>query len=423
MLPRPPILAIFAALAACSEPGRPDPQLVAEWIGASRTLDASERVTVPDAARISAYASVALYEGYAADPRSQLRSLAGQLNGLWNVPSPARGTAVDGATAAAAAANLVLHSLLQGDARVRTIDSLATSQIARRRSAGVDADVSARSVAHGRTLGQVILRWAADDGFIATRGRAWSAPTSRAQWAETTATEPHWGRLRTFALRNSDECMPPRPPVYSESRGSDFWKMARELFDSVSTLTPDKREAALFWADSSQARDARSFHWMHILHQIIRQRATTADEAAEVYSLTAVAIADALIGSWREKYRSLVVRPVTYAHRVFDARWQPVVATPASPEYPSEHAVVAGAAAEVLANLLGDSLAFTDSSGMSSGHRARTFRGFMQARDEAVAARIYSGVQFVPSASNGKAQGQCIGARVVGRLQTRAKSR
>lgn len=413
-------LLLVAALGACREPAKPDAQLVAQWINASWRFDSSTRFTEPDAARISAYTALALYEGYAADSRSRLRSLAGQLNALWRVPLPPEGMPVDGATVAAEAARVVLDSLRQ---RVATsaIDSLASAQVARRRSSGVGSDLSARSVEHGRALGRAILEWAARDGFFDTRSRAWTPPASRTQWTAATATEPHWGRLRTFALRNSDECMPPRPPIYSESRGSDFWKMARELIDSVSTLTPEKREAALFWADSNDATGVRVSHWLQIVEQAIRQRDLSADGAVEVYALSAVAISDALVGSWREKYRSLVVRPETYARRVFNANWQPVVATPASPEYPAEDAVVAGAAAEVLVALLGDSVGFTDSS--SARGRARSFRSFTHARDEAAAARIYSGVQFVPSAANGVAQGQCIGERVVGRLRTRLDER
>ena len=402
----------LAALASCRGASPPDSRFVAQWIHASRAFEVTGSLPTPDAARVSAYAALALYEGYAADPQSGLRSLAGQLNALWKVPLKPEDAPVDGATVAAEAARVVLDSL-HGAAN----DSLANAQIARRRASGVDADLSARSVAHGRALARVILTWAADDGFLATRGRSWTPPTARAQWTATDAIEPHWGRLRTFALRNGDECMPPPPPAYSESRGSQFWKMGREVVDSVSSLTPEKRAAALFWADSGRAGGGRVSHWLDIVDQAIRQRALSADQAVEVYALTAVAIADAVVGTWREKYRSLVVRPETYARRVFDVRWSSVVATPTSPEYPAEQAVVAAAAAKILVGLLGDSLPFTDST--AGGGKARSFRGFTHARDEAAAAPIYSGLQFVPSAANGLAQGQCVGERVIGRLRTR----
>jgi hypothetical protein len=399
----------LATLASCRGAAPPDSQFVTQWIRAARTVDGNSRTT-PDAARLTAYAALALYEGYAADPRSGLRSLAGQLNALWKVPLPPDGAPVDGATVAAAAVSIVLDSL-----RGRPNDSLASAQIARRRGSGISAAMSAQSVAQGRALASVILTWAADDGFTATRGRSWTPPTARAQWTAADAVEPYWGRLRTFALRNGDECMPPAPPGYSESRSSEFWRMGRELMDSVASLTPEKRAAASFWQDASRADGGRVSHWLDLVDHVIRQHRLTADQAVEAYALTSVAIADALVGTWREKYRSLVVRPETYARRVFDARWTPGVATPPSPEYPAEQAVVASAAAQVLVGLFGDSLPVTDS---ASG-AARAFRGFTHARDEAAAAPVYGGVQFVRSAVNGVAQGQCIGERVSGRLRTR----
>jgi hypothetical protein len=101
------------------------------------------------AARISAYASIALYEGYAADPGSRLRSLAGQVNGLWSVPVVAGDRAIDGATVAAEAERAVLDSLFsEGFPGTRlSIDSLAAAQIEARRREGVKGDMREHSVA------------------------------------------------------------------------------------------------------------------------------------------------------------------------------------------------------------------------------------------------------------------------------------
>ena len=431
---------LAVSIVACREPAQPDPMFVADWLRTSLALANAERVAPPAAARVSAYASLALYEGYAADRRSTLRSLAGQLNGLWSVPLALRDRPVDGVTVAAEAERVVLDSLFsEGSARTKhAIDSVATAQIARRRSSGVGAETSTRSVDHGRALGRAILAWAATDGFLATRGRPWQAPKSFAQWTNTAApdarvvqageprttlprlsetqpTEPHWGTLRTFALRNGDECAPVRPPVYSEQRGSDFWKMGKELYDSASNQTHEKREIARFWADSP----APGFHWLTVVDQMIERRHLTADQAAEAYALTSVAMADAFIGAWKQKYRSMVMRPVTYVQRVFNSRWQAALTTPPFPDYPSGHSALAGAVVEVLVHLMGDTVAFADSSRMNIGVPARAFHGLTHARDEAAVSRIYAGLHFVPSVVQGLSQGQCVGQRVLGRLKTR----
>jgi len=442
------VLALGLSLAAGCRPSAPDPQLVGQWVRTSLAFARSEQLGPPVAARISAYASIALYEGYAADPHSRLRSLAGQVNGLWSVPVVAGDRAIDGATVAAEAERVVLDSLFSEGfpGTRRTIDSLAAAQIEARRRAGVKGDLRERSLAHGRALARAILAWAATDGFFATRGRVWQAPSSASQWVNAVATnhavvtspprtlgpkttlprfdpltptEPYWGSLRPFALRNGDECAPPVPPTYSQRPGSSFWKMGKEFYDSVRTLEAEKKAIALFWADNPVATGTPGFHWISVANQMTAMRHLRADQAAEAYMLTSVAIADAFIGCWKEMYRSLVVRPVTFVHRVFEAKWNTEVATPPFPEYPSGHSTVSGAAAEVLITLLGDSIPFTDSTQVDIGAPARSYRNFTHALDEAAISPVYGGIHYMPAAVFGTAQGKCIGQRVLGRLRTR----
>jgi len=469
-------LCLVSGLSAC-EDASPDPQLVAQWMRTSLAFVRSERIGPPIAARISAYGSLALYEGFASDPRSPLRSLAGQLNGLASLPQPPDGGPVDGATVAAEAERIVLDSLFRdGFASTRrTIDSLAAAQDAARQAAGVHGVRHDRSVAHGRALGSALLAWAATDSFFATRGRPWEAPKSREQWANTATTdqyipqmlsgesdvvvtknpgaaldlervsekwvftnrpkaagattlpafnpmkptEPYWGRLRTFVIRDGDECAPPPALPYSEQPGSEFWKMAKEFYDTVSALTAEKRQIALFWADNPVATGTPGFHWISVVNQMVARRHLSADAAAELYTLTSLAIADAFIGCWKEKYRSLVVRPVAYAQRVFDPKFTTLFATPPFPEYPSGHSTLSGAAAFILVRALGDTIPFVDSTQVDIGQPPRPFASFTAARDEVAISRVYGGIHYMRAVKLGLDQGECIGTRVMERLKTR----
>ena len=463
------------ATSCATRPSAPDPQLVAQWLRTSLAFVRSERLGPPVAARISAYGSLALYEGYASDASSSLRSLGGQLNGLNALP---RADGIDGATAAAAAEQVVLDSLFRDGfaSTKRTIDSLAAAQIAARQTTGVDQKMSERSVQHGRALGGAILAWAATDSFFATRDRPWTPPAKREQWVNTVTTdqfvpqllsgesdivlagnpnsaldperassrsvlanrpkaakkgstlpafnpvrptEPYWGSFRTFAIRDGDECAPPGLPAYSEKPGSPFWLVAKEFYDSVETITPAKREIALFWADNPVATGTPGFHWVSVVNQMIARRNLNADAAAELYTLTSIAIADAFIGCWREKYKSLVLRPVTYTQRVFDPKWVTLFATPPFPEYPSGHSTLSAAASHVLSRVLGDTIPFVDSTQVDIGFAPRPFKSFSAARDEVAISRVYGGIHYVRSVMDGLAQGECIGERVMTRLKTR----
>jgi len=473
---------VLLLLAACAGQAPPtDPQYVAQWLRSSLSFVRSERLGPPVASRVSAYGALALYEGYAADRSSGLASLAGRLNGLATLPTPPAdggepGT-VDGAIVAAEAERVVLDSLFRdGFAGTRrTIDSLARAQVDGRVAAGVREPVRDRSLQHGQALGAALLAWAARDGFFETRTRAWPPPEKREQWENTITqdqfiplmlsgesdlvapanpgvtvdleragerfvfsnrpknsagttlptfnpvrpTEPYWGELRPFAIADGDACRPPAPPEYSEREGSAFWQMGRVFVDSMAALTPEKKQTALFWADNPVATGTPGFHWISVVNQMIDRRRLTAPQAAELFALTSVAIADAFIGCWKEKYRSLVVRPVAYTQRIFDPDFATVIPTPPFPEYPSGHSVQSAAAVQVLIALVGDTVAFSDSTQVDVGQPPRAFANFTAARNDVAVSRIYAGVHYVPAVVDGLAQGICIGDQVLARLWSR----
>ncbi len=468
---------LLLVLGACTRaPVAHDPQFVAQWMRSSLSFVRAERLGPPVASRISAYAGVALYEGYAADPSTGLRSFGGQLNGLPSLPTPSAGTAVDAQIVAAESERVVLDSLFRdGFASTRrTIDSLAGAQVKARVAAGVSTAIRDASVAHGAKVGAAVLAWAEKDGFYEQLKMVWTPPVGRDKWVNTSTpdqfvplmisgetdlvrpsnpnasmeleragerfvftnrpkeskpttlpvfnpvkpTAPFWGDLRPFVIKDGDECAPPKPPVYSEKPGSPFWKMGREFYDSVSALTPAKKQVALFWADNPVATGTPGFHWVSVANQMIARRALRADQAVELYALMSMSIADAFIGCWKEKYRSDVVRPVTYVQRVFDAGYQTVFPTPPFPEYTSGHSVQSAAAVLVLERLLGDTISFIDSTQVDVGQPARAFASFRAARDEVAVSRLYGGVHYLPAIMDGVTQGTCIGQRIL-QLQTR----
>jgi hypothetical protein len=475
------LIALVAGAAGCARPAaspRPDAQLVAQWMRTSLAVVRAERLGAPVASRISAYGALALYEGYAADTGSTLRSLSGQLNGFTLTRYPDV-MALDGATTAAAAERVVLDSLLRDatPATRRAIDSLANAQIRQRLAAGVDSMTIRFSVTAGTMIGREILAWAAADSFYATRGRPYKPSGKRSEWENTAdvsqfipqtmsgqsdlvildnpnvredmeratakgtfanrpkadgpttlpsfnpvkPTEPYWGQLRPFVLADGAVCAPPPPPTYSEERGSAFRIMAEQFHDSVKSLTPAQKEIALFWADNPVATGTPGFHWISVVNQMVTRRALSADAAVELYTLTSLAIADAFIGCWREKYRSNVVRPVAYVRRTIDPTYQTVIPTPPFPEYPSGHSVQSGAAVHVLIALLGDTVAYADSTQMDIGQPPRRFANFSAARAEVAMSRVYAGVHFMPAVVDGLTQGECIGRRVQA-LKTRRGS-
>jgi hypothetical protein len=265
------------------------------------------------------------------------------------------------------------------------------------------------------------LERASTRALFANRPKAARPKTTLPTFNPVRPTEPYWGTLRTFVLRDGDECAPEPALPYSEAPGSPFWQMAKEMYDSVRVITPQKREIALFWADNPVATGTPAFHWISVVNQMIGRERLSADRAAELYAMTSIAISDAFVGCWKEKYRSMVVRPVAYIQRVFDPKFATLFATPPFPEYPSGHSTLSAAAVRVLVRLLGDTIPFVDSTQVDIGFAPRPFRSFTEARNEVAISRVYGGIHYMRAVTNGLAQGECSGSRIVDRLKTRER--
>src|SRR2546422_3155603 len=103
----------LALLAGCTRVPPADAGFVTKWTETHYALARAERLSPPVASRVSAYAAVALYEGWAAFSDS-LRSLAGELNGLGSLPRPRREERYDPALVAMEAQTVALRRLYQG---------------------------------------------------------------------------------------------------------------------------------------------------------------------------------------------------------------------------------------------------------------------------------------------------------------------
>src|SRR5437899_4763617 len=464
---------VVAAAACRAAPPPVEARILTDWMRAQYALVRAERLSPPVASRVFAYSAGALYEGVAAgSPR--LRSLVGQLNELNELPRPQPRERYDWTIVTGSAGTTRLKVLFKEGlpATQVAIAQLGDSQIAARRASRPVRD---RSTAYGAALGRAIVDWATGDRFSETRGLAWKPPQGRRYWVNTAepqqyissslsaqsegislenpadtltagaaaerslivsrpksariktlaalnptgATEPYWGRLRPFALTSMDECAPPRPPPYSEAPRSEFYRQAKAVYDTGSTITPEQREIALYWADNPGESGTPPGHWLLIASQLVGELQLDAERTAEMLVLTSVAMADAFISCWHEKFSWSLIRPVTYIRRVIDPRWHTLISTPPFPEYTAGHAVQSGAAAGALTALLGDR-PFVDSTHVTIGRPVRSFPSFRAAAEEAARSRLYGGLHYPVSLKNGTAQGECIAHKVVERIKTRA---
>jgi hypothetical protein len=471
------VLAALSPLGACRRSLPPaDVGFVARWTATHYALARAERVNPAAASRISAYAAIALYEGWAAFSDS-LRSLAGQLNGLEQLPRPRREERYDPATVALEAQSTVLLEIYK-DGFASTgvaVRALRDSLVAARATQGVPEPVLRRSKEYGAELGNALLAWAAKDDYRETRGRPFTLKKGPQYWVPTTSeaeyraqslsmerdliqldnptaaarpgvlgdrsltvnrpkplgvaivpgvdvtkpVEPYWGELRPFALQSSDSCSARPPYPFSTDKHSPFYRMADSVYEKGLQLTAEEKEIASFWADNPGESGTPSGHWLGIISQLASERKLSPERAVEVYALAAIAMADAFIVCWRLKYDVSLIRPITYINRHIDPRWHTLLLTPPFPEFASGHAIQSRATADVLTALLGDSVPFVDATHVSLGHAPRHFASFRAAAAEVALSRFLGGIHYMSSNLIGAEQGRCVGRIVLHRVHTR----
>ena len=137
---------------------------------------------------------------------------------------------------------------------------------------------------------------------------------------------------------------------------------------------------------------------------------------AKSYALTSIALYDAFIACWDEKYRSNFIRPVTVINQWNKAGWVPLLQTPPFPEYPSGHSSITAAASNVLAYMYGNNFSFQDTSDLAYIGMQRHFSSFQQAAAEASVSRFYGGLHFLNSVNAGAEQGKKVGNLIIEKL-------
>ena len=160
-------------------------------------------------------------------------------------------------------------------------------------------------------------------------------------------------------------------------------------------------------------------HWIGITKVACKKANLDFDKTVYAYTTTSMAIADAFISCWDEKYRSNLVRPETLINKFIDDQWKPVLQTPPFPEYTSGHSVVSGASAEVLSKLFGDQFHFLDDTEVPYGLPKREYTSFRNAAKEAALSRLYGGIHYRAAIENGLDQGISLGKHVINTLEVK----
>ena len=374
----------------------------------------------PVASRAFAYTGIALYEALVPG-MAGFRSLAGSLPGLAELPAQGLNAAYHWPSVANAAVPAILRRLFPtaGADRLAAVDTLEAT-LADRIGLGLPAGIRDRSVRRGREVAAAVFDWSRGDGGHEGYARSFPPyvpPVGPGLWVPTPpafqpALQPFWGANRCIALTEGSAVPPGPHPAYSEDPASAFFAEGLEVYDAVTGATPEQVVIARFWSDDPGATSTPPGHSISITTQVLRREHASLAAATEAYAKVGIAVSDAFVACWHEKFVFNLLRPVTYLRAVVDPAWTPLLVTPPFPEYPSGHSVQSGAAFEVLTDLYGDAYAFVDHTHDARGFAPRSFGSFSEAGEEAAISRLYGGIHFRAAIENGLRQGRRIGQAV-----------
>ncbi len=237
---------------------------------------------------------------------------------------------------------------------------------------------------------------------------------------------PQWGHVTPFGIADVTALQPPAPPALSTAQYALEVGLTQAIGGAQSSArSAEETEIAHFWG-YGPGTSTPPGHWNQIAQAVVAQRPMQVVDSARLFALLNIALADAAIVCWRCKYDASYWRPITAIHladqdgnaaTTADPAWMPLLPTPPFPEYTSGHSTFSGAAAAVLAGVIGDRTPFAAISDDLPGV-VRHYRSFSHAAFESGMSRIYGGIHFMSGNLLGLEGGARIGTEV---LQTRLR--
>jgi membrane-associated phospholipid phosphatase len=390
------------------------------------------------ASRTAGYIGLTMYESVVRG-NPEYNSLAGQLNGLDQLPQPEPEVEYDWVLAF----NAAMHTILRGvynqtsDENKMKVDSLREA-IQRSFAAQIDdPGVVERSVAYGEAVGNAIFEWSKTDGghrgYLKNFDKAYRREEFPGSWKPPLYAQsishhplhPYWGRNRTFLKENADLPLPEMIP-YDTTENSSYYQQFLSVYQKERELTQEEKEIAIWWGDDPDVTFTPPGHSFYLATIAIKKEQPSLIRCAETYARVGMAVADAFINCWKWKYHFFSERPNTYIPQFIDQDWVSFWPDPPFPAFPSGHAIQAAAMATVMTGLYGETFEFVDSAHVGrprdelrdTDFRERAFTSFWGVAEETADSRFYGGIHTPQDNEVGLEEGSRI-ARHVNALKWR----
>jgi len=381
----------------------------------------------PVASRVFVYPNIAAYEILAQDSK-EFSSLNGKISEYTPIPKADTTQGVNLKLAALMAHLEISKSLIFSEEKLNVLKDSLYNNFKK-----INEEEFNTTQAYANKVINHVKAWMDNDNYKQTRTMPKFTVDidDPSRWQPTPPNymdgiEPHWNKIRPFILDSAAQFKPVPPPTFSLDKDSKFYKELMEVYNVSQDITKrgddtEEIEIAQFWDCNPFVSVTRGHfmfatkkispgaHWILIAQIATKKTNSNFEQTVNAYTKTSIAIADAFISCWDEKYRSNLIRPETVINQYIDPDWLPILQTPPFPEYVSGHSVVSGAASVVLTKIYGENFAFDDNSEVPYGIPVRSFDSFYDASTEAALSRLYGGIHYRAAIDNGLEQGKLVG--------------
>ena len=281
-----------------------------------------------------------------------------------------------------------------------------------------DGEAKTNGILAGEAVGVETLLRRANDGLDSLVPYV-QRPPGPGVYEPTAPATPLGTRMASvlpLAMKYASQFRPDGPPALHSGEYAKDSNEVKDLGRVDSTVRSAEQTAvARFWTDHDLPQ------WNRNLLRLAGARGLTAIETARMLAMAHVAGGDAMIGCFDAKYHYLSWRPIHAmqradtdgnAHTAPDPAWQPLLATPNHPEYPSAHACHTTAIAEALESFFGPGRLRFSLDSLVTGE-TRYYTRFKEVVAEVNNARVWAGFHFRYSQDDGSRLGRNVARFVV----------
>jgi hypothetical protein len=275
-----------------------------------------------------------------------------------------------------------------------------------------DGDGKSKGIELGKKTAAGIIALRADDG--STAQESYRPATKPGVYVPTgIPIEVTSGGFKPWVMEKGSQFRPGPPPALDSEVWTRDYNEIRDLGGAKSAKrTAEQTDMGRFWFLTGP----RSF--APLVRLVADYKKMDLADSARLYALVAMASNDAFIAVFDAKYAYNFWRPITAIRNADqtgnaatprDASWTPLGMTPAHPEYPCAHCIVASAVSEILQQVGGEDVGeLTLTSAIAPGV-TRKWKRLADYSKEVSDARIYAGFHYRFSTEVANAMGKKIG--------------